>query len=150
MARLPQPGGDAGNWGTILNEYLSQAHAPDGKLKADTVTAASISNGAITTSHLSGTIQSSLDKADSAYQKPSDGIPLADIEKADLDGAYAPLMPDTGITYDGNGNVQTVTENSVTTTYTYNPDGTVATDTRAGVTRTYTYDGSGNLTGIAS
>ncbi|QDK02786.1 hypothetical protein SEA_SQUIDDLY_34 [Gordonia phage Squiddly] len=61
---------------------------------------------------------------------------------------YAPLMPDTGITYDGSGNVQTVTENGVMTTYTYNPDGTVATDTRGGVTRTYGYDGNGNLTSI--
>ncbi|AFR48019.1 RHS repeat domain-containing protein [Gordonia sp. KTR9] len=68
--------------------------------------------------------------------------------KEALDAAYAPLMPDTGITYDGSGNVQTVTENGVTTTYTYNPDGTVATDTRDGVTRTYGYDGNGNLTSI--
>lgn len=70
--------------------------------------------------------------------------------KATLDTTYAPSFPDTGITYDGSGNVQTVTENGVTTTYTYNPDGSVHTDTRLGVTRTYTYDGSGNLTGIAS
>ncbi|MFZ2545221.1 MAG: hypothetical protein WAW80_04545 [Candidatus Saccharimonadales bacterium] len=33
MARLPQPGGDNGNWGTILNEYLSEAHQADGSLK---------------------------------------------------------------------------------------------------------------------
>lgn len=32
MARLPQPGGDAGNWGEILNEYLSQVHNTDGTL----------------------------------------------------------------------------------------------------------------------
>jgi hypothetical protein len=63
---------------------------------------------------------------------------------------YAPAFATTGITYDGSGNVQTVTENGVTTTYTYNGDGSVHTDTRLGVTRTYTYDGSGNLTGIAS
>ncbi|QAY17632.1 hypothetical protein SEA_MARTEENA_29 [Gordonia phage Marteena] len=68
--------------------------------------------------------------------------------KTALDAAYAPVFPDTGITYDGSGNVQTVTENGVTTTYTYNPDGTVATDTRDGVTRTYGYDGNGNLTSI--
>ncbi|QDF16742.1 hypothetical protein SEA_HANNAHD_29 [Gordonia phage HannahD] len=64
------------------------------------------------------------------------------------DATYAPAFPDTGIAYDGSGNVQTVTENGVATTYTYNPDGTVATDTRAGVTRTYGYDGNGNLTSI--
>ncbi|WP_283205444.1 MULTISPECIES: hypothetical protein [unclassified Gordonia (in: high G+C Gram-positive bacteria)] len=31
------------------------------------------------------------------------------------------MSPATGITYYDNGNVQTVTENGVTTTYTYNP-----------------------------
>ncbi|MGB4768666.1 MAG: hypothetical protein WBP22_05425 [Candidatus Saccharimonas sp.] len=33
MVRLPQPGGDAGNWGDILNEFLSQTHANDGTIK---------------------------------------------------------------------------------------------------------------------
>ena len=31
--RLPNPGGDTGSWGTILNDYLSQAHQADGSLK---------------------------------------------------------------------------------------------------------------------
>lgn len=30
MARLPTPGADEGNWGTILNEYLSVGHDADG------------------------------------------------------------------------------------------------------------------------
>jgi len=33
MARLPQPGGDNGNWGQILNDYLTQSHNGDGTLK---------------------------------------------------------------------------------------------------------------------
>lgn len=33
MARLPVPGGDDGNWGDILNEYLQVEHNPDGTLK---------------------------------------------------------------------------------------------------------------------
>ena len=33
MARLPQPGGDKGNWGDILNEYLSTSLNGDGSLK---------------------------------------------------------------------------------------------------------------------
>ena len=33
MARLPVPGGDSGNWGSILNDYLSQALNTDGTLK---------------------------------------------------------------------------------------------------------------------
>jgi len=37
MARLPQPGGDDGTWGDILNEFLDVSHNPDGTLK-DTVT----------------------------------------------------------------------------------------------------------------
>ena len=33
MARLPQPGGDKGNWGDILNEFLLVSHEYDGSLK---------------------------------------------------------------------------------------------------------------------
>lgn len=33
MTRLPQPGGDQGNWGDILNEYLLVAHNEDGTAK---------------------------------------------------------------------------------------------------------------------
>jgi lysophospholipase L1-like esterase len=63
MARLPQPGGDAGNWGDILNEYLSQSHADDGnlrpesvgapQLKQNSVTSGAISDGAVTPVKLS-------------------------------------------------------------------------------------------------
>lgn len=34
MARLPIPGGDSGNWGSILNEFLRVRHQEDGRLKA--------------------------------------------------------------------------------------------------------------------
>src|SRR5690349_14156377 len=33
MARLPQPGGDDGNWGDILNEFLLVGHSSSGSLK---------------------------------------------------------------------------------------------------------------------
>ena len=33
MARLPSPGGDSGNWGDLLNEYLAVDHNPDGTHK---------------------------------------------------------------------------------------------------------------------
>lgn len=33
MARLPTPGGDNNNWGSILNDYLSTAHNTDGSLR---------------------------------------------------------------------------------------------------------------------
>lgn len=44
MARLPQPGGDNGNWGSILNEYLSQSLKPDGALKDNVVTEAKLAS----------------------------------------------------------------------------------------------------------
>lgn len=33
MSRLPIPGSDAGNWGDVLNDFLSQEHNADGTLK---------------------------------------------------------------------------------------------------------------------
>jgi hypothetical protein len=44
MARLPTPGADEDNWGTILNDYLSQSHNTDGSLKTAAV---SDSGGAV-------------------------------------------------------------------------------------------------------
>ncbi len=57
MPRLPKPGGDAGNWGEILNEFLSVEHTSDGKLNP------------------SGTISLK-------YTKPEDGIPASDLDSA--------------------------------------------------------------------
>jgi hypothetical protein len=37
MSRLPVVGGDAGNWGTILNDYLLVSHAADGTLNSSVV-----------------------------------------------------------------------------------------------------------------
>lgn len=45
MARLPVPGSDQGNWGTILNEYLRIAHKDDGSLKDGIVGEANLSSG---------------------------------------------------------------------------------------------------------
>lgn len=50
MARLPEVGGDSGNWGAILNEYLSESLHSDGSLKPNTVGAPQIKPGSITTS----------------------------------------------------------------------------------------------------
>lgn len=70
MARLPQPGGDNGTWGDVLNEYLSQVHKADGFLKDDAVTtsaiapdaitATEIQNGSITEAQLSSGVQTKL------------------------------------------------------------------------------------------
>lgn len=42
MARLPTVGGDSGNWGTVLNEYLQTSHNADGTLKLDVKTIADL------------------------------------------------------------------------------------------------------------
>lgn len=85
MTRLPQPGGDDGTWGNLLNDFLSQAHNADGSLKPisytniankpiipstaadvgavstsglDAATAALVSNGSSTTS---GALKAAID-----------------------------------------------------------------------------------------
>lgn len=52
MARLPQPGSDNGTWGDILNDYLSQSHAADGSLKADSVGSAQLHDNTITSTQI--------------------------------------------------------------------------------------------------
>lgn len=68
MARLPKPGGDSGNWGGILNDYLAQAHNTDGTLKDTGVIAAKYTKpgSGIPKTDLDSTVQASLDNADAA------------------------------------------------------------------------------------
>ena len=47
MARLPQPGGDAGDWGQILNDFLGQSLASDGSLKPGVVQASNLAQNAV-------------------------------------------------------------------------------------------------------
>ena len=71
-ARLPQPGGDNGDWGDILNEFLLEAHNPDGSLKP------------LTQAQISGLAAALAEKADVSsvvqrYVKPAGGIPETDL-----------------------------------------------------------------------
>jgi len=73
MARLPQPGGDNGDWGNILNDYLSQTHKPDGTIKdnavtnsaiaPDAITATEIANSSIQEAQLASDVQTKLNQA---------------------------------------------------------------------------------------
>lgn len=47
MARLPIPGADAGNWGQILNDFLSAAHKADGSIKNNAVDESNLSPAVI-------------------------------------------------------------------------------------------------------
>ena len=62
MARLPVPGGDTGQWGDILNEYLAMSHAADGSLKPGSVVGA-IPDNAIAAAKLQDTYLKSSEKA---------------------------------------------------------------------------------------
>lgn len=53
MARLPVPGSDGGQWGEILNDFLSQVHESDGTLK----------EGSVAETALAPTVQDKLDQA---------------------------------------------------------------------------------------
>lgn len=52
MARLPQVGGDDGNWGEVLNQFLTIAHTDEGSLKPNAVSQA-IGAASIAASQLS-------------------------------------------------------------------------------------------------
>ena len=52
--RLPQPGGDSGNWGQILNDFLRVEHNDNGTLK-DASVASIVANGPSTTAALDAT-----------------------------------------------------------------------------------------------
>ncbi len=56
MARLPKPGGDAGNWGDILNEYLKTTLNEDGTLRSDVVAEQNLSPAVRTKLNTSSTV----------------------------------------------------------------------------------------------
>lgn len=55
MARLPEPGGDSGQWGDVLNDYLSVAHNADGTIKNGAISNASLQNNAVTVAKIATT-----------------------------------------------------------------------------------------------
>ncbi len=48
MARLPIPGADSGNWGQILNDFLSAAHKADGSIKDNIISETNLSSSVTT------------------------------------------------------------------------------------------------------
>lgn len=70
MVRLPQPGADNGNWGSILNDYLSTAHNADGTVKDNTITSAQLKDGSVTATKLSSSSVDTAAIAPAAITKP--------------------------------------------------------------------------------
>lgn len=108
MARLPTPGGDPGNWGNVLNDYLSQAHASDGTLKSgsvgasqlqdNSVTAATIADSSITESQLDSNIQTKLNTPGTIGDGTITKAKLATAVQTSLDKADVAPVIGTGPT----------------------------------------------------
>lgn len=78
-SRLPSPGGDTGEWGGILNDFLLVSHNNDGSLKNTGILA-------------------------EKYIKPSDGIPKSDLAgtvQTVLDNAFVGTLPEASTTTRG-------------------------------------------------
>lgn len=97
MARLPKVNGDDGNWGDILNNYLSQSHTPDGALSANTVGAPQLKQNSVTSAAIAPGAVTSAAITDAA-------IPTAKL--SDLNQAIAAALP---------GNIAEVVASEVTT-----------------------------------
>lgn len=92
MARLPIPGSDNGNWGTVLNDFLSQELNADGSLKKtadiqDAKLAASQAQAASdqardASEQAVSTANTAASSIASKYSKPSAGIPEADLDNS--------------------------------------------------------------------
>lgn len=52
MTRLPQPGKDAGQWGDILNDFLTQSHNTDGTLKDNVVGTSQLQDNSVGSAQL--------------------------------------------------------------------------------------------------
>lgn len=85
MARLPQPGGDDGNWGDILNDYLSQTLNTDGTLKT----------GVVSEAKLDANVQSKLNASGSVAWTDITGKPAVIAAGADQAAARAAISAGT-------------------------------------------------------
>jgi hypothetical protein len=101
MPRLPVPGGDDGDWGSILNDFLEVSHAVDGTLNPNVVGTFQLQSNAVTNNQLDVPTQTAIATIASKYTKPGSGIPSSDLTTAvqtDLmQAANAYLKPTAGI-----------------------------------------------------
>ena len=66
-ARLPNPGGDNGQWGTLLNEFLLVSHNSNGTLRTEQVQSA----GAVMSESITSIVVMSQTDYDSISPDPS-------------------------------------------------------------------------------
>ena len=120
MVRLPQVGSDAGDWGTILNNFLDVEHNPDGTLKSSGSLAVKYTkpSGGIPITDLSSNVQSALAQATAS-------APVSQLDQRYASFASLAANPESlfsgAITRDANG--------AVTSAAVIWPDGTAGTYT---------------------
>ena len=107
MSRLPVSGSDSGTWGTILNDFLSQAHTSAGALKSGIITddnvasSASIAQSKVAnlTTDLSGKLSASSNLSDVANvstARTNLSVPQASGFAKITVGTTAPTSPSVG------------------------------------------------------
>jgi hypothetical protein len=74
MARLPQPGGDDGTWGAILNDFLVVSHDTNGTIKNDAVPAGAIQDDSVSAAKLAS--DSVTEDKIATSNAPSNGLVL--------------------------------------------------------------------------
>ena len=74
--RLPVPGSDDGEWGSILNQYLLQSHTTDGQLRPNTVGPSQLQAGAVTFDSLADDVQI---QSTTPGPKGQDGVSIVSI-----------------------------------------------------------------------
>lgn len=129
MARVPSPGGDNDNWGTILNDYLQQSLASDGTLLTSATNSyTGTSNTNLANSSRPGLVQLTGDLA----------VPYSAPKVAGLQGvSVATTAPVDGqvLTYaSSSGKWQPATPSSGGTSYSGTIDGGSATSVFGGIT----------------
>lgn len=130
MARLPQPGGDQGNWGEILNDFLSQSIASDGSLKPNTVSSAHIANGAITNSKIADGAVSTSKLADDSVTNAKIA-PSAAISQSKISGLSTSLAGKANASHTHSIDDLTTTGTASASTF-LRGDGTWATPSGSG------------------
>lgn len=100
MARLPIPGGDDGNWGDVLNEYLAQSLKPNGAIKDNAITSNTIAPGAITNAAIASDAISTASIIDGTITNAL--IANSTIEEAKLSSAVQTKLNSSGGTPDWN------------------------------------------------
>ncbi len=127
MARLPTPGSDDGDWGTILNDYLAQSHNDDGTLSDNAVASAQIADDAVDSAQI----------ADGAISdaQVSDTAEIAQSKIADLGTDLSSLETDVTTVQASVDNLMVI------------PDGGAQAVVGGGVNLSFTNDGDGIFTG---